>query len=318
MENHNDYLYYDMHLFNNKSTPINYEFHDTRVDTILNNLQNFYLSITRFQLNTELLPVFIPKMQNVTDMVYKITVGTSTENVAYISNDTSLVAPLSVTNDFTQEYYYIYSYNHILRMFNETLKTINTNIMPLGTEQITMTLENMFLKINIPAAYAGQDIIFNEELKNLLTLFDYTKTGNDQYKLETQGQPVVTSENTVGYLFSPVNNISFISNSVPVYPTLKSSNNNERLSNRTEAILTDFISASDGLNLYGPNLVYVPSVYRLNNIASNGGLKSLQFKVRWEDVSGNYHDLYLKSGGSATLKIMFQKKENHIINNLRK
>jgi hypothetical protein len=303
MEN---YLYYDLDLYNDQDQKIPVRFSDKRSDNKIQNVQKYFFSITRFSLSTLCLPVFIPLMGTTQVTKYSFTYDTdaNTYNAVHVPYSATATVPSQLLDNYeNDEYYYYYSYGQVLEMFNNMFKSKS------GVDPITLSLNNMFLEINIPANY--KQVYFNKELKILFSLFNYKKINNNKYQLiyevNINTPQKLVSENTIGYLFSPVSSISFISESVPIRSTLKSNNENI-ITNKTKRVMTDFISASDGLNLFTPNLVYIPSIYRFDDIELNGDLKDMSFKVQWVDKKGNFHDLYLEENQSCSLKILFKRK----------
>ena len=115
--------------------------------------------------------------------------------------------------------------------------------------------------------------------------------------------------------WTPITAIVFTTNTLPIVSNQVSSpvvynngvvqgnNGNNSLFNQ---ILTDFVS-NDGN--YKPNLVYEPSAqYRYIELISNRPLNTIDLSVYWKDRYGNLIPFRLASGGSATIKILFTKK----------
>ena len=116
-------------------------------------------------------------------------------------------------------------------------------------------------------------------------------------------------------LWSPVTSIVFTSNTLPIVSNQVSTpiiynNGNQLGSNGNNAlisqVITDFIS-NEGT--YKPNLVYEPSAqYRYIELLSNRPLNTFDLQVYWKDRQGVLIPFYLSSGCTATIKVLFTKK----------
>jgi hypothetical protein len=63
-------------------------------------------------------------------------------------------------------------------------------------------------------------------------------------------------------------------------------------------------------NSYKPTLIYNPTAeYRFFDLYSSTPLKNIEISVFWRSTSGKYIPLLVSSGGSASVKILFQKKK---------
>jgi len=118
-------------------------------------------------------------------------------------------------------------------------------------------------------------------------------------------------------LWSPVTSIVFTSNTLPIVSNQVSTpiiynNGNQLGSNGNNAlisqVITDFIS-NEGI--YKPNLVYEPSAqYRYIELLSNRPLNTFDLQVYWKDRQGVLIPFYLSSGCTATIKVLFTKKNS--------
>jgi hypothetical protein len=121
--------------------------------------------------------------------------------------------------------------------------------------------------------------------------------------------------------FSPVNSIVFTTTTLPVVPNQMSApltfNNNQLVSDANQnsisaQIITD-MSNNDDFS-YKPNLLYAPSAeFRRITLNSNRPLNSVDVKVFWKDRKGTLRPFYLWSGGSASIKLLFEKKKTLLL-----
>jgi hypothetical protein len=120
-------------------------------------------------------------------------------------------------------------------------------------------------------------------------------------------------------LMSPISSLVFVSNTLPIISNQLSKpliyNEGNILSNygnnsNFQQIITDIV-ANDGL--YKPNLVYLPQAqYRYVSLTGNYPLFSVDISVFWKDKIGQLQQFYLGSGCTASLKILFTKKNSKV------
>lgn len=119
-------------------------------------------------------------------------------------------------------------------------------------------------------------------------------------------------------LWTPVISIVFCSNTLPIVPTNLSTpviiNNGTIFAGsqgnnaNTAPVITDII-ADNGI--YKPNLVYNPSAeYRWVQLFGNTPLSNLDIVCYWKGRDGVLNPFLLSSGSTATLKILFCKKDS--------
>jgi hypothetical protein len=119
-------------------------------------------------------------------------------------------------------------------------------------------------------------------------------------------------------LWTPITSIVFTSTTLPIVSNQVSTpivfngqsqfggNGNNSLVNQ---LITDFIS-DDGI--YRPNLVYQPSAqYKWIQLMGKRPLSTFDLQVYWKDRLGQLNPFYLSSGSTATIKILFSKKDSY-------
>jgi len=125
-------------------------------------------------------------------------------------------------------------------------------------------------------------------------------------------------EYTTTPLWNPVSNITFTTSLLPVNPNLISTPLIYNAPNSVGAtslsnianVLTDLEAPLVFGRDYKPNILYVPqSEYRLIDLNGNVPLSAIQIGVFWRDSFGNLHPFYLLAGNSATIKLMFRRKD---------
>jgi hypothetical protein len=160
--------------------------------------------------------------------------------------------------------------------------------------------------------------------------FNTTTSKNVRIQMLDNGQSVVVNGITYGYMlteypcvpfWSPVSSIVFTSNGIPVEPTNTNPTNffgNSPISDlgansssiNLQPTITDFdINYETGTE--GRQITYYAATgeYRFFDLNTNRPLNQINVQCYWKDkIIGSLHTMYLYSGGAATLKLLFRKK----------
>jgi len=116
--------------------------------------------------------------------------------------------------------------------------------------------------------------------------------------------------------WSPISSIIFSSTILPVVanqlsnPIILDSGSVIQFSDNTSSIylniITDMVADE---NIYRPNLLYSPEgEFRFIDLVGSQDIKNIEVTVYWRDKLGYLREFYLPAGGSASMKIMFKKK----------
>lgn len=357
-----DHIYFDAQTSNLKNTTAESEqitFRDIRNSTIIDKPDEYKLSVVRFQCDTTLLPVFIPKIelnQASPDLtIYAVTIEYDGAWVRVpITWEPEIITstpPAPNTLPYGQQqnsiYYYSLNYQHFIRLINNALKTsldllkiakpaigVEPDIF-LGWNTDTLTAE-LVTGTNFDIGAGLFKVFFNRPLYALFGSFAAIRqpintTGERIYQLDirsntlynvdpdyrgTSVAKIILKQNysTIAN-WSPVSSIVFTSPNLPVvasiisspivnlegqiYPTSSSNN-------ATVNLITD-VSTND--LSYKSNIIYNPSAeYRWIGLYGSNAIQNIEVSVLWRDTQGNYHPLTVPSGGSASIKILFQRK----------
>lgn len=123
--------------------------------------------------------------------------------------------------------------------------------------------------------------------------------------------------------WSPVQSIVFTSSLLPIVPNQLSNpvllNNGGQIfsngnNNNFAQIITDIMVENSD---YKPSVLYNPlSQYRLIQLIGNSPLYSVDVQVYWRDRTGTLIPFRLVPGGTATMKMLFTKKEKLYLENI--
>jgi hypothetical protein len=328
----NEYIYYDALIsnYNSPNSQIPLIFSDTRSAPLIKNTTGYAMSIIRFTLDTNALPIFIPTMQNgsTTNTVYSITL--SYQNVNY--QQYMQFIPQNTTSQ-SATYYHIYNYQYLCQLINNTfsqcLLGLTNACLFAGTplnESVTAPFiaydpATQLFTISIDNSYFGTDnnlinIYFNNCLQNLFLFTAYFKSLTNanglNYMLINSNNVITQEVSSIGNI-SPILSIVFTSTQLPIIQSVQGNPNiynngsiaNQNSSNLSYPIITDLV----GNNFqFTPNLVYVPSgQYRYISLVPSSKIQNIDFQCYWLDKTGNLNQIYLNTGSSATLKMLFQK-----------
>ncbi len=114
----------------------------------------------------------------------------------------------------------------------------------------------------------------------------------------------------------PISSIVFTSNQLPIIPSQFSSSNttgntpnSATIGNRFALVITDLMTNQQG---YRPNIIYNPTAeYRRLALTGNMGIRNIDINVFWRSKTGQLLPFRLPSGGSASLKLLFEKKDRN-------
>ena len=136
------HIYYDISIFNNDTSgdmPVSLRFSEQRSGgALVENPNDYHLSIVRFEIDSPSLPIFIPQRRlgsaSFNELIYSFGIETiSTSNVPttrfkrrvqYIPINPNITLPNSDQDTSTHEYYYIYNVRQWLRMVNSCLQEV--------------------------------------------------------------------------------------------------------------------------------------------------------------------------------------------------
>jgi hypothetical protein len=126
----------------------------------------------------------------------------------------------------------------------------------------------------------------------------------------------VFQEQSTTSSLSPILAIVFCSSTLPIESNQVSTpvffNNNQQLglvgnNSATAPIITDLISDT---GTYAPNIVYTPTAqYRYITLYGNAPLTNLDLQIYYRLRNGSLVPFTLQSGGSVTVKFLFEKKK---------
>lgn len=374
-----DHEYIDVYAINGNSIdalPSPVQFTQTRNIPFLYKPEDYYLSVVRFQIDTNSLPVFTCIIQfnqaNLNLSIYSVTL-TWTNPVApfQVFNQQSFVIwspqdlasptprPPSLTSNKFQDdstgYYFSYNYTYFIQIVNTAFATCFTalNAQVLGAGLVLPTTNPPVLTWNNDnnIAVLNADLLgYNQTVANHIDIFmnlplyqlfnsmpayiqPFPATLGKNYKIDTDnfGNAQVTpfpfylptynalqifQEQTAVNVWSPVTSLVFTSNTLPINSTNVcspsifvngiSTNNNGNNSDIAQ-VITDFQAEN---NIYKNSCLFFPAgENRYIDLMGTTPLYTIDINVFWKNKVGILQPLRLSCGCSASIKILFERKE---------
>lgn len=348
-QNYPFHIYLDLDAVNNSNTGlyVPLKFKDIRKTSILQNPQEYFFSIVRFNIQTTgfTLPVFIPLIKlgqtdpNLT--AYILSIGPNDYPITYVPQDATQSIPNQplLKQDLSTSYYYVYNYQYFLDIVNSTLAAgwlASGEVTPVPFFKLDPSTLNITFCYPITGT---SPIAFNDVLYDLFSTLKFTRSGANNYVLEYDEYSMYTiaapfsnpgnfytntSENSPLSQWNPVKDISFLSREAPIiqtqiapiqeYGSTQSFNQNGSVplsaSSNINPIVSDFIVPFGGLNqTYKPYIEYSPNVYRLLDLYGNSPITSIEIDVFWKDNWNNLHPVVLAPNCCAGCKVMFRRKD---------
>ena len=332
----NNIVYYDALLTNevivNNNPPI-CSYTDTRSAPLLRDSTGYSMSIVRFTLSTQTLPIFIPtvldKVNAPNNTIYSFTMSyNGTVYQQFLQYE-----PQVNTNPSDDEYYYVFTYSFLTYLINKCLQSCLEGLVQQIPELsnapvpvLTYSIDTQKYSITFDTDYYG----FNEDNKinvylnySMMSILDtmaiyITRTNiqGQNYLLDLRqcdaNGTLFQELSTCGNI-NPVSSILMTSNYLPALPNqvgnfntiVDGINNSGSSNNACLSVITDFVGSD---LLFTPFIQYTPYTYLWISLRPGTEIKNVDIQAYWRSKkTGEIHPIYLSSGGSFTLKLAFQK-----------
>jgi len=341
-----DNVYYDALITNivsNNSTPPPASYLGVRSIPLLKNTTNYKLSIIRFALPTQTLPVFIPSIvpnqSNPNLTTYNITFGygaeTVTTPVIFESQSSNIPAPpmLSSGLQANSTYYYVYSVQYMLKLINTTFQNCLTQLGEVATLPVGITAPYITLNddletftLNMDATYYGVtsgvvNMFFNRSMNELFSFpAVYNTSSVNEYALisnvfqnGSEAVSDVKQEYSTLATWCPIKSIVFTTSQIPVvsgqYGTPSLTIENISLPSNASAssfnVITDLVANDFD---YRGVVLYAPTAqYRYISLQPNSSVTNIDIQIYWQDRLGNLNPVYLPTNTSCSIKMLFTR-----------
>lgn len=290
-----------------------------RVQPILDKSDNYEMAVVRFSLPLTSIPLIVFE-DNYFSVSLKIGTNEYTEFLLWVPN-----------SNINLENKYIYIVQDLLDLINNAYALAFSNLS--GANVITATTppfmsfssETHLITLNVPQAFLvdGIDVYANEKLYLKMNTFqdfynEFPSEGQLNYKFVIQdlfdnnvnydGVDYYTATQqyaTIGTL-SDLQSIIFTTTQIPVNRELDGAQRNI-----SSNFLTDFEPLQSN-KWYGGGLIqfFPQGPLRYIDLLSKNQLNNIDIQIKWKSKKGNIYPYFLQGEQSATVKILFRKRQN--------
>lgn len=315
-------------------------FSETRSTPIVQKASDYYVSVVRFSIPTEQLPIQqVPVVTGQADpdkLKYSVTLASAaasvTTNLTWIPQHANAPVPPAPTasQNTSTTYYNLYSYQHMVMILNTALsdcatalKLADPGVAALVTPWMKMNTDqtfSLYVDKNLMNSSAPTvTLSLNSELFTLFPTFHYSRSGTS-YTISCLANP--NNDNIDGnYLiarqsvpnlngWNGLQSLVISSSSLGMRPEfLSPARSDGATADRTFSILSDFALQNEIGWEWITGAEYVPSAeYRLIELEGDSPLTMFDFQVYWLDRSGQIKELVLGPSAVVNMKLLFRKK----------
>lgn len=328
--------------------------YDITKDTpILTQPGDYYMSVIKFDIPLSLVPLLICKIipnQPNPDLC-QMSVGINNlgtnyaTNLRYIAENTLSPPVQESLRQVITPYYYIYSYQTLLRMFNFALNDVwvssglAVNNPTYRAPFVYLNEATGLLDIVVPPAFIGTNgavprIFMNQSSANYLSAFDvkflgYNQPfGRDYDFVLNGGLPAIPDTffpiSGVEYYrysqdFSTLENWAILrkliitSTGLPTKNEFIPSRNENDSQNASMQIIADFTPIINAVGDNNAICYYVPtSQWKLTDMSPGSPIQRVDLQVYWEDANNNIYPLYIPLYQQINIKIAFLNKRLYL------
>jgi hypothetical protein len=237
----------------------------------------------------------------------------------------------------SQNYYYVYTYSHVVYLFNQMLQNCFNSLQQQIGDTFTFTASCPFISYDPNSSLFSlyfDDSIGAEQFNvkfdaNLYQMFYsfYFRNNNELVINDNNGLNNITIGSkswikiTQDFIststWSPIQSIVFTTDRMPIIseqntqPLTFSDNNlnqDTTMYQKYKKIITDIALAVDKSSDYRGLIPYAPNFPRYINFDSSEPLKVIDIGLFWKDKnSGNLIPARIPNGGNVSLKLCFQR-----------
>lgn len=347
LTNQENHIYYDISFYNDKTIPIEAKINENRNQQLIDNPNNYYLSVIRFLIPTAYIPIFIwpeddiAKNNTANNNFYSITIRRA--GVDYQQFLTYV--PQNNLTSFNPEFRFVYSYQQFIDAINVAFNQAFISAGGSATKPIYMTYNSDSGIISIIAEYPYANALGEYEIymnNNLYSFFNNFKVktfgynnasgkdvliyienqGDNDYASHPPNYPISTTLNSYKidqefnslYNWYDVRSIILQSNSIPVAHEFINVQNTTTPNSSSSSlnILTDFepqIESGNNRSNVRSYLQYVPpGEYRLIDLKSNSPIYKTDIQISFITSDQKIYPLKIFPGEYVSIKILFRNK----------
>ena len=325
--------YIDMHMTNieqNSSTErVKTEFKQLSSQVLIKDTTNYKLSIIRFVLNSEGLPIFIPTMQSATDKVNTTYSITMEYNGQYYQQYMLYEPQISNPVD-EDEYYYVLTYQWLIYLINKCIKScvnglnaktlLNSSypkmVYDINTKMCSISIDsneygyNETNKINIYMNYAMYAMF-----TSLSSCVANKNINGMDIQLNNMEENIITQEYSTIGLWNPISSIVLTSNLLPIVSSISNPvqiiKNGSQINGSSSYNFSNTVTDFTGNDLlFTPFIQYDASVYRFISLKDHQRIQNIDTQVEWiNKLTGKSNPVYIAPNGFSSIKILLTREE---------
>lgn len=340
---------YDSVVGGGSHIPIPFVYKATTSEVIVENPSEYYLSVVRFQLPGQLIPLFFNvgynggttlPFANTTFRSVTLTLGASNQQrfLIYTPQDLTIPVPTPPIDQYNIQYYAMRSYQQYVDQINVALASAFAALPPpvlvpaLVAPYMTYDPDTQLFSLFADQRFVAQGIhiFMNTDLYNsFLPSFDTVFNGSDQPFGKDYEILIKDNKNnsvTIGAInyyqmkqeFKSINNINqfrtivLTVNNIPIrYETTPSTRQNNSVQTNSLNILTDFIPAlTNTAGELQTQIVYYPTAeYRLIDVVGDSGVNELEIRAFWGDKYENLYPILVPAHDNGSVKLLFRNRK---------
>jgi len=294
-----------------------------RVQPIVNKCDDYEMAVVRFSLPLTSVPLIVFE-----DNYFSVSL---TLNIGGVVSEYTEFLQWVPNSNLNLENRYIYIVQDLLDLINNAYALAFSNLSSAHIITATkppfmsFSSESNLITLNVPQAFLadGIDVYANEKLYLKMNSFqdyyyEFPSEGQLNYRFVIQdlfdnnvnydGVDYYTFTQqyaTIGTL-SDLQSIIFNTTQIPVNRELDGAQKNI-----SSNFLTDFEPLQSN-KWYGGGLIqfFPQGPLRYQDLLSKGELKDIDIQIKWKSKKGEIYPYLLQGDQSATIKILFRKKEN--------
>lgn len=334
----NDYVYYNCIVNNNQSNAVLAKFEEQRDTAILANMENFVVSVVRFQVPTSEVPIFIFKKDAYILRLFDTVTSTYVNNPSnvppspdfVVEYNSALVGKRNVSNA-------IYQYWQFIEMVNTSLNSAISSITPavaFSPSDIRFELDSGTNKLRlvwlddplVVVFLQRYEIHLNYELGYFFNALNTRTSPNNYIILDitantySLGAPNIYSltdsyyyneaQYSNLYTWHQLRKLIFVTGSMPIQSEMLGSNQIAGGTPASISMITDFEVPPEDNGSLNHSVYFADEKSRRISIHGTGVLKKLDIQIFYQTRDLNLFPLLLAPNAGFEVKLKFERRKD--------
>ncbi len=341
IDDKDDHVYVDVDIkYNSANDPTGFgrlaSYSAVKTEPILTNPSKYHLIVDRFQISASSLPVYI--FDPLAPPTITLTYNGGTATAPFVFDYRGLPATPTSAPDGT--YYFVYTIQHFLDMFNVAAAAAFTALAPaiVGStapwavwdgDRVAIYAQKANYEITVPLPI---EIFINDECAGVFPFINYlnvspdvnlviiSDTRNNTEVIGGINHLFMRQQADGAYAFNPIRSLLFTSNTIPVKSSYTNVSNQgavvggaayvpNNADTNSLGVLIDFKLDTPTPMAQRTILTYTPQQnYRRLDMYGTAPLRSLDVSVFYVDVRGRLYPLRIRRNEEVNIKLLFARK----------